>query len=79
MCEVLSPGTEPIDRANKVPLYARAGVAHAWLLNPLGQTLEACTLAGGVWTLAATLRGNATARIPPFDAIELDIGVLWAD
>ncbi len=79
ICEVVSPGTEPIDRANKMPIYARAGVAHAWLLNPIGKTVEAYTLVAGLWTLATTLRGEVTARIPPFDAIELDVGVLWAD
>jgi Uma2 family endonuclease len=79
VCEVLSPGTEPIDRANKMPIYARERVAHAWLVNPIGRTLEVYRLRDGAWTLAATHRGDARARIEPFDAIELDIGVFWAD
>jgi Uma2 family endonuclease len=79
VCEVLSPGTEPVDRANKMPLYAREGVAHAWLVNPIGRTLEAYRLRDGAWTLVATYRGEVTARIEPFDAIELQVGVFWAD
>jgi hypothetical protein len=31
VCEVLSPSTERIDRGRKLRVYAKAGVAHAWL------------------------------------------------
>ena len=41
VCEILSPSTGKKDRAKKLPLYARYGVAHAWLVDPLAQTLEA--------------------------------------
>ena len=34
ICEVLSPSTEAADRADKLPIYARAGVEHAWLVDP---------------------------------------------
>ena len=34
VCEVLSPSTERIDRGRKLRIYAEAGVAHAWLVNP---------------------------------------------
>jgi Uma2 family endonuclease len=36
---VLSPATERIDRAHKLPIYARESVEHAWLVNPHQQTL----------------------------------------
>jgi Uma2 family endonuclease len=78
VCEVLSPSTETIDRAKKLGRYARAGVAHAWLVNPLLQTLEVLTLDSGRWTLAATHEGRANVRAEPFDAIELELGALWA-
>jgi Uma2 family endonuclease len=78
ICEVLSPSTENIDRAKKLGIYARAGVEHAWLVNPLLQTLEVLTLADGRWTLAAAHEGNANVRAVPFDAIELELGALWA-
>jgi len=78
ICEVLSPSTESLDRAKKLGIYARAGVAHAWLVNPLLQTLEVLTLVSGRWTLVAAHEGNALARAEPFDAIELELGALWA-
>ncbi len=34
VCEVLSPSTEALDRGQKLRIYARVGVAHAWLLDP---------------------------------------------
>jgi Uma2 family endonuclease len=78
ICEVLSPSTETIDRAKKLGIYARAEVQHAWLVNPLLQTLEVLALAAGRWTLVATHEGRAVVRAEPFDAIELELGALWA-
>jgi Uma2 family endonuclease len=78
VCEVLSPSTETIDRVKKLGIYARAEVPHAWLVNPVLQTLEVLALASGRWTLAATHEGRAPVRAEPFDAIELELGALWA-
>ena len=33
VCEVVSPRTASIDRSRKMPIYAREGVRHAWLLT----------------------------------------------
>jgi len=33
ICEVLSPSTERLDRARKLHVYAREGIAHAWLIT----------------------------------------------
>src|SRR5690606_30130204 len=52
VCEVLSPSTEAVDRAQKVRLYAREGVAHVWLLNPRGRTLEVLALDGSGYRIA---------------------------
>jgi hypothetical protein len=79
VCEVLSPGTERTDRAVKLPIYAREGVRHAWLVNPLLRTLEILRLDGGRWTYVATYAGDQQIRAEPFDAIVLELGVLWAD
>ncbi len=35
ICEVLSDSTEAHDRRDKMPLYARHGVAHVWLVDPV--------------------------------------------
>ena len=43
VCEVISKGTEKVDRNEKMPAYAREGVAHAWLVDPVKRTLEVYT------------------------------------
>ncbi len=77
ICEVLSPSTAAIDRGEKQPQYARAGVSHLWLIDPLAKTLEVLRLQGELWVVAAVHTGDAMARAEPFDAIELDLGMVW--
>ena len=77
VCEVLSPSTEALDRAEKLPIYAREGVSHAWLLDPERCTLEVFRLEGARWVLAAVFRGDGPVRAEPFEAIELALGPLW--
>jgi hypothetical protein len=79
VCEVLSPSTERTDRAEKLPLYASVGVGHAWLVHPRRRTLEAFRLHEGKWLTLAVHKDTDRVRIEPFDAIELDLAMLWAD
>lgn len=78
VCEVLSRSTVAIDRSEKLPIYAREGVAHVWLVDPLAQTLEILRLEGDGYRIVATPRGDSVVRAEPFDAIELELAVLWA-
>ena len=78
VCEVLSASTEKMDRALKLPIYAREGVGHAWLVNPLLHTLEVLRLEQGRWVTLATHHDDQAVRAGPFDAIALDLSVLWA-
>ena len=77
ICEVLSTGTEKVDREEKMPIYAREGVPHAWLVDPIARTLEVYELEGQRWECALVHRDSARVRIPPFEAIELNLSVLW--
>jgi Uma2 family endonuclease len=77
VCEVLSPSTARLDRARKLPLYARERAPHAWLIDPAAQTLEVMRLDGERWSLMATYAEDARVRAEPFDAIELDLAALW--
>ncbi len=77
-CEVISPSTEVVDRAIKLPIYARERVTHLWLVNPLTKTLEVLRLDGDSYRLVGVHAEQAKPRIEPFDAIELDLAVLWA-
>lgn len=77
-CEVLSPSTAKMDRAEKLPIYARERVPHVWLVDPLLRTLEILELDGATWKILAVHRDDERVRAKPFDAIELDLAVLWA-
>lgn len=79
VCEVLSPTTERIDRGRKLRIYADAGIAHAWFVNPVERTLEVLRLRGGAWTIAMVGTGSDVLRIEPFEAIEFPLGRLWLE
>jgi len=78
-CEVVSPGTERLDRAKKMPVYARESIRHLWLVNPAARTLEVYRLAEGRWLLLATHEGAARVRAEPFQEVELDLAPLWGE
>jgi Uma2 family endonuclease len=79
LCEILSPSTERIDRMDKMPIYAEAGVQHVWLIHPIRRTVEIFRLRDGAWFGVAVHREAQRVRAEPFDAIELDLAMLWAD
>jgi Uma2 family endonuclease len=78
LCEVVSPSTGALDRAKKMPHYARAGVGHIWLIDPTPKTLEIYRLDGGGWRLETTHEGDTVVNAPPFDVVPLDLALLWA-
>ena len=78
ICEVVSKSTEQHDREVKMPVYAREGVRHAWLIDPVAKTLEVYTLsAEGIWGEAVRSSGTDMVRAVPFDAVGLDLSALW--
>lgn len=77
VCEVLSPSTQAIDRAEKMDIYLRERVGHVWLVDPAARTLEVYRRGGEVWERLAVHRDDASVRVEPFDAIELQLGLLW--
>ena len=79
VCEVLSPSTAKIDRTEKLPIYAERGVGHVWLVDPDQRTLEVLRREGTNWLIVGMYKDDARVRAEPFDAIELELGALWAD
>jgi Uma2 family endonuclease len=80
VAEVLSPSTERFDRGEKLEIYARENVGWVWLVNPTLRTLEILQLGTeGHWILRGTHHGDVKLRAEPFDAIEFDLGALWAN
>lgn len=79
ICEVISPSTGRLDRVRKVRVYAREGIGHAWLVDPIQRSLEVLFLHDGRWTLGGTYEEDERVRAEPFEAFELDLSVLWSD
>jgi Uma2 family endonuclease len=79
VCEVVSPSTERIDRSIKRDIYAREGIGHLWLVVPLARTVEVYALEAGRWVLLGTHTDQAVVGLPPFDAVPLELGLLWED
>ena len=77
VCEVISPSTESHDRVLKRRIYAGAGVAHLWLLDPRAKLLEVFALAAENWLLVGSFRDSDDVAAPPFDSISFSLGVLW--
>lgn len=79
ICEVISPGTERLDRTRKLPAFARAGVGHAWLVNPLARTLEVLRLERERWTVVAAHAADEIVRAEPFEEAAIDLLLLWGE
>jgi Uma2 family endonuclease len=78
ICEMLSPATAVTDRVRKMRIYARELVGFAWLVDPIGHTLEAYRLEGGRWLQLGAWDGDAIVRAEPFESFALELAVLWA-
>ncbi len=78
ICEVLSPATAATDRVEKMEIHAREKVASVWLVDPIEKVLEAFVLDGEGWRRIGAWHDDERPRVAPFDAIELELAVLWA-
>lgn len=78
VCEVLSESTRKQDQGPKHRIYAREGVRHLWHVDPLAHTLKVFRLQGGDWLHLGTFTEGPPVRVEPFEAIELDLGLLWS-
>ena len=76
-CEVLSPSTRKVDLMRKRPIYAREGIPHLWLVDPVERILEAFELHKGRWVLIASVEDDASVSIAPFEAITFSLKDLW--
>ena len=77
ICEVLSPTTVRVDRTEKMPLYARHGVGHLWIVDPMMKTLEVYRREGSVWVVSSTHAEDDVVHAEPFSHEGLDLGALW--
>ncbi len=52
-------------------------LAFSWLIDPLARTLEAYRLESGRWLQLGAWSNDDSPRVPPFEAIELQLDALW--
>jgi Uma2 family endonuclease len=78
VCEVISPSTGRLDRLKKMPRYGEAGVHHLWIVDPIAKILEVFRAEAALWLMLGVHGDDAKVRAEPFDAIELDLALLWA-
>lgn len=79
ICEITSRSTASFDRVRKLPVYLKAGVAFAWLVEPATRTIEALRKESDGWRVIGNFPGDTPARIEPFEAYELDLRILWLE
>lgn len=77
VCEVLSPTTARDDRRLKLPLYARARIAHVWLVDPEQRLVEVFETTDAKPTLVAGGAVDERVALPPFDDLPLELSRLW--
>jgi Uma2 family endonuclease len=83
VCEILSPGHERKDTLTHFMRLQRAGVPFYWIIAPEDRTLIAYALEAGGYHAVFTAEGReetaGKVRIPPFEAIEIDLGALFGE
>jgi len=77
VCEIISPSTHKHDRSTKRDIYAREGIAHYWIVDPVEQLIEVFALLDGQWTLAATAKDLEVIALAPFEEFQIALGRLW--
>jgi Uma2 family endonuclease len=77
ICEVLSPGTERIDRVIKMPIYAEHGAQWLWLVDPDQRTLEVFRLHEGHWLMENAWQQDDQVNAPPFAEHRFSPADLW--
>lgn len=77
VCEGLSPSSTVIDQGSKKALYAKSGVPWYWILDPQNRTVTVLELETGAYQSRALVGDRGTARLAPFDEIEIQLDGLF--
>jgi len=79
VCEVVSVKTARLDRIRKLPRYAQHGIPHAWIVDPVAQSVEVYRREGEHMLLFSTHEGSGPIKAEPFEPCELDLNDLWLE
>jgi len=75
--EVISPGSERMDREIKFQQYAEAGIRYYWVIDPPRRTFEAYRLVGKSYRLQVKGKGGEVVRAKPFVDLAIPLRELW--
>ena len=79
VCEVLSPTTRGYHHLRKRPYYARVGVTFLWEVDDEAHVVVVSRLERGHWMELGAWGDEASASLPPFDAVPLEVRAWWLD
>ncbi len=80
VCEIISPSSSRRDRIDKSGIYREHDIPWMWLVDPLQRVVEVFQGAGARWILEGVWEGDdAQARMPPFDAVAIELGRWWPE
>ena len=79
MCEILSPSNASNDTVSKLRTLQRCEVPRYWIVDPIAGTITAFELRDEAYSVAATGKRGEHQCMPPFQAVELEVGVLLGD
>jgi Uma2 family endonuclease len=74
--EILSPGTERIDRVRKLGLYARFGVTHYWIVDLAARTIEEYAQSGDVYRVRSITGYDEPFRPEAIPGFEFKLSVV---
>ncbi len=75
--EILSSGTEQVDRGEKFFEYAKAGVGEYWLVDPRKQRMEVYILKGGIYELQERYDSGEKARSHLLSGFEVEVDKIF--
>jgi Uma2 family endonuclease len=77
ICEIVSASNAKNDHITKFETYRRAGVPHYWIADPQLLTLHVFRWTPDGYLVALTAQAGDRVHAEPFEAIELEVGVLF--
>lgn len=79
VCEVLSPDNARNDTVKKMRVHQRCQLPHYWIVDPREETLTVYRWTSEGYLVALRAERGERVKAEPFDAIELQVGVLFGD
>jgi Uma2 family endonuclease len=77
LIEILSPTTSRRDRGIKATLYARFGVEHYWIVDPVDRTVDVYARAGTAYGTPVRYAHDAILRPTIFPELAIDLSEIW--